>query len=140
MKKIIILSTLFIYCFSAYANENFRKEKKALCELIKQEYHSWLVTQTEGYPTSDTFETSLSHQLVTTDELVTKQDEVEKVNAKLIRHSSTTNYQFSDFEFTIVNNQAIVQFTADHQLVSAFLEKENGNWKLICAARIDQPV
>ncbi len=140
MKKILILSTLFIYCFSAYANDNFRKEKKALCELIKQEYHSWLVTQKEGYPAPGTFETGISQQPLVKDGSAINPNKAEKINANLKSHSSTSNYQFSDFEFTIVNNQAIVQFTADHQLVSAFLEKENGNWKLICAARIDQPV
>jgi hypothetical protein len=32
-----------------------------------------------------------------------------------------------------------VKFTVDTQRISAFLEKENGKWKLICAAQIDDP-
>ena len=139
MKKIILLFSLFIYCISVYANDNFRKEKKALCELIKQEYHSWLVTQNEGYLTADTFETSIFQQLLPTDGPVLA-NESERIHTNAMRQSSMSNYRFSDFEFTIVSNQAIVKFIVDHQLVSAFLEKENGNWKLICAAPLNQPI
>ena len=45
--------------------------------------------------------------------------------------------RFKDFKFNIVNDQAVVQFKVDHQMKSAFLEKKNGQWKLICAADID---
>ena len=54
--------------------------------------------------------------------------------------SSYSSLDFGDFEFTIVNKQAIVQFTVDDQKISAFLEKENDKWKLVCAANIDEPI
>ena len=51
--------------------------------------------------------------------------------------SVTPANRFKDFKFNIVNDQAVVQFKVDHQMKSAFLEKKNGQWKLICAADID---
>lgn len=140
MKKIIILSTLFICSLSAHANEQFRKDKKALCDLIKKEYPTWIVTQNEGYSDIEALETSVSP--IQSPRTIQSTDDKKPVkkNTTYKKYSKQEVFQFSDFEFTIVHHQAVVKFTVNQQVVSAFLEKDNGEWKLVCAAYIDQSV
>lgn len=138
MKKIVILCTLLIISICSNASDNLKKEKKSLCELIKQEYHSWSITQNEGYSNQDTFEAnSIKHPAIYDE---SSSSSPFKVNVSLKKYTVEPVYEFSDFHFTIANNQAIVQFIVNNQMVSAFLEKENGEWKLVCAAKLDPPI
>lgn len=141
VKGFLIFFVLVISISNVYALDNLKKEKKALIEFIKSEYDSW----TRTYPQLSALD---SHQvvnepIVTNSDLQMSENKVIKRSAKFVSFNQKVPVepnQFRDFEFTIVNHQAIVQFIVNDQLVSAFFEKENGNWKLVCAAHLDQPI
>ena len=142
MKKILLLICLFSgVCIRSFAIEELGREKKILIEFIKTDYYSWSKT-TEQNTTSEAYP-ELHGQPNIDDELSTsKKSKAVSINKNIGRkqQSHYPSDDFTDFEFKIVNNQAIVQFTVGEQKISAFFEKENGKWKLICAANIDDPV
>ena len=138
MKPCINLFIALIFVLnSAFTNDDFNKEKKALMETIKKEYvisiardyQEWLKTNFSSPETSDSTIKPMESDL--------------KLNARI--NSMPLDYKqdpnvpaarFKNFKFNIVNDQAIVQFKVDHQAKSAFLEKINGHWKLISAANL----
>ena len=123
MKPFIVLACLCLISYSSIADD-LNKEKKALIESIKANYDSWLVSQ------SELGQNSYSDSLMTID---------------LLASSTQKNYQskeiyqkhiFCDFTFKICDAQAVVKFQVDLQMISAFMEKRNGEWHLVCAAVI----
>lgn len=133
MKKTLLLFTLVIFSISAFATGNFKKDKKALCNLIKNKYSSWSIPQNEGVLSLDTFEASTSIRVLDV-QLANKN----QVSNTPIQNKDCSTLNFTEFEFTIVNCQAIVTFKVDNQPISAFFEKNDGEWKLICAANLIQ--
>ena len=138
MKGLLLLFAFFLFFHNSFAYENLKKEKKALTETIKQEYDSWSNSDVHKQNTStriDVFASRNDHILAPG---VQKQNNQLKKNTSYKTYNSIDSDSFSDFEFQIVNNQAIVQFKVNYQAISAFLEKKNGSWKLVCAAKIDE--
>ncbi len=123
MKTSILFTYLTILTFVAFAND-LKAEKKALIETIKSNYDSWYVNQN----TEEEFEDS-TYQAA-------RVQAVSAQKQKSIENKPNADHIFSDFTFKITNNQAVVQFQVDYQTISAFLEKEDGRWKLVCAAII----
>ena len=123
MKRFIFLACLSIISFYSTA-DNLEKEKKALIETIKSNYESWLLKQ-DTYSALDTSENlNMAYLAASSSGDFLYTDTVRK------------EYHFSDFSFKICNCQAVVQFQVDQKTISAFMEKKNGQWKLICAATI----
>ena len=129
MKHFIVIIAVLIIPALSHAYDNFKKEKKVLTETIINTYDSWAVGLEQETKTNNVEAFSITEK---GGKEILIQDEV--VNRDI---NPANDHKFKDFEFTIVNNQAIVQFTVDHQLISAFLEKVAGKWKLICAAKLD---
>ena len=135
----MIRTFLLIFTFSIaqpalYADDNGKKEEKNLIKFIKTDYYSWTnnydrTTESEDFPDYDE-QTKAPAEL-----------SVGKALKRESRQGQAYSQaaDFRDFQCTIVDSQAIVQFTVDTQRISAFFEKENGVWKLICAAQIDDP-
>ena len=133
----IYLALIFIFN-SAFANDEYRKEKKALIETIKKEYvisvardyQEWLIANFSNSEKIDSMIKPMESDLklnagINNVPLDNKPDPIEPAN------------RFKDFKFNIVNDQAVVQFKVDQQTKSAFLEKINGQWKLISAADLN---
>lgn len=136
MKRCILFFAMILIFISSFANENQKKEKKYLIELIKSEYSSWSIKDDIKKPGSDLMELSSFNKPGEKFMSEAKSDEKSfKKNTSF--KSMTIPHEFDDFEFNIVDDQAVVQFTVDQQPISAFLEKDNGKWKLICAAKLD---
>jgi hypothetical protein len=123
MKTLILLACLCITSFST-KGDDLQKEKKILIETIKANYSSWQVKYTAPE------QINLSDSL-TADELVSSlsvnRNKSPEINQEHI---------FGDFSFKICENQAVVKFQVDFQMISAFMEKRNGEWQLVCAAVI----
>ena len=140
MKTIAIAVFALTIPIASYALDNFKKEKKALTEAIRNNFDLWSIGYNEELSVGE--RNSLSQKEVMRNE-VGDNEETNKeelvISASVKRKNSLKPHNFSNFEFTIVNNQAIVQFKVDHQLVSAFLEKANGRWNLVCAASSTSP-
>jgi len=122
MKKIILLSYFSLFAISVFA-DNSIKEKKLLIETIKSNYDSWQVKHPTGHgeDTSDIWPSGT----------------LRSSSSKKIEDASTAReHIFSDFRFKICENQAIVRFQVDFQEISAFMEKKDGKWSLVCAAVI----
>lgn len=123
---------------SAFANIELRKEKKALVETIKKEY---VVSEARDYKKwlMDNF--SISENTDSTIRPIEYNLQFNSQGNNMVMAYKTapvaSSNRFNDFKFKIVDDQAVVQFKVDHQMKSAFLEKQNGQWKLICAADID---
>ena len=133
----ILLSLIFILN-SAFANDELRKEKKALIETIKKEYavslakdyQEWLLTNFSKSKKIDSTIKPMEYG-----RHLNSQNNNMALAYKTVPVAPTN--RFKDFKFNIVNDQAVVEFKVDHQMKSAFLEKKNGQWKLICAADIN---
>ena len=133
-----IFIILILVLNSAFAYDELRKEKKALIETIKKEYvvslakdyQEWLMVNFSKSEKNDTTIKPMEY-----DSQLNSQNNNTVLAYKTVPVASSN--RFKDFKFNIVNDQAVVQFTVDHKMKSAFLEKENGQWKLICAADID---
>lgn len=140
-KRFILFLFLSLYSICTFANENLKKEKKELVEFIMSEFDSWSNTSKDLFPSRNHFKENASLQLNDINEEIENTSQIpSKKQTSLKSHSDYSVRNFKDFKFTIVNNQAVVRFTVDDQIVSAFLEKENGQWKLVCAAKLDQPI
>lgn len=138
MKGFLLLVAFFLVFHNSFAYDNLTKEKKALTKTVKEEYDSWSNFDEHKQNTSnkmDVFASRNDHILVPG---AKKQNNQLKKNTSYKTYNTIVSDTFSDFEFQIVNNQAIVQFKVNHQVISAFLEKKNGSWKLVCAAKIDE--
>ena len=122
MKNFILLACLSILPFGLLADD-LKKEKKNLIETIKDNYDSWQVKQSAGlidFPDS------------------TKSEQLD-ASASQIKYRTDVKdgaHIFSDFNFKICESQAVVQFQVDFQMISAFMEKKDGQWQLVCAALI----
>ena len=139
---LLIFLIIMLQINEASALDNLKKEKKALTEFIKNEYDSWTKTYPELTALDSHKIVKISHEA----DIALRQNHL-KSTAPTPKPASykrnpmiTPPNSFSDFQFTIVNNQAIVQFAVNDQLVSAFFEKDNGQWKLICAAHLNKPI
>lgn len=130
MKKYIIILIGLIFVFnSSIANDDNKKEKKALVKTIKKEYVSWLVRDNQDWnlENSETVDTISKSITGFTAQITNKifnyiPDPVVQAN------------RLKDFKFQIKDNQAVVKFMAGYQLKSAFLEKQSGAWKLLIVA------
>ena len=130
----ILLGLIFILNTAA-AKDKDKKEKKALVETIKKEYvisaarnyQEWLMVNFSNSDNVDTVVNSMEN-----DSHFNAQ--IKKVPLYYKPDPAVPENRFTDFKFNIVNHQAVVQFKVDHQMKSAFLEKKNGQWKLIIAA------
>ena len=133
-----ILLSLIFSLNSAFANDELRKEKKALIETIKKEYavslakdyQEWLLTNFSKSKKIDSTIKPMEY-----DRHLNSQNNNMALAYKTVPVAPAN--RFKDFKFNIVNDQAVVEFKVDHQMKSAFLEKKNGQWKLICAADIN---
>lgn len=121
MKSFIMLACLMVISFGSFG-DNLKKEKKALIETIKTNYETWQVDQ-KNYDSVDSSVHHGSDQL-----LASTSNKIQYIIAK------SSDFKFSDFTFKICNCQAVVRFQVDQKTVSAFMEKKDGQWKLVCAA------
>lgn len=123
MKTFILLTCLCMAFFIATADD-LKKEKKILIETIKANYDSWQIKKSSA-ESNGIFDSANSEILAD----ATPQEN----NPALLEN---TTHIFSDFNFKICENQAVVKFQVDFQTISAFMEKRNGEWQLVCAAVI----
>lgn len=106
--------------------DNNRKEKKELIESIKANYDSWMVKSEVDQITIDETDDSIASLQLT----------ASTSNSLYISEAPVEKHIFSDFNFKICETQAVVRFQVDYKQISAFMEKKNGEWKLVCAAVI----
>ena len=133
----ILIGLLFVLN-SVSANDENRKEQKALVETIKKEYVLWVARDyqdwlTASYEASAKFDTI--YKSVVSDSQVT--DHISNMKLVYKPDPVVSANKIKDFEFSISNNQAVVKFRVDQLMKSAFLEKESGEWKLICIANLN---
>jgi len=137
-KRYILFLFLSLYSICTFANETLKKEKKELIEFIKSEYDSWSNISQDSFSSRNHTKGNSSLKLNDLNgEIGNTSHGPSKKHTSLKSYSDSSVRNFKDFDFTIVDNQAVVRFTVDNQTVSAFLEKENGKWKLVCAAKLD---
>jgi len=139
MKPCINIFIVLIFVFnSAFANDELRKEKKALIETIKKEYVVYLAKDYQEWLIANFSKSENPDSTINPMEYNSQLNSQNKNMALAYKTVPVApENRFKDFKFNIVNDQAVVQFKVDHQRKSAFLEKKNGQWKLICAADID---
>lgn len=125
MKVIVfIFSSLIIVLNTAFIQDKTSKIQQELIETIQNEYVNWLVEKNNEDIRANSFPI-LAH---------------DSTNEKNISNNFTSTAkghrkcELYDFKFKITNNQAIVQFSVGNILKSAFLEKKEGKWQLICCA------
>ncbi len=131
MKKYIIILIGLVFVFnSSIANDDYKKEKKALVKTIKKEYVSWLVRDKKDWNVEN------SEKIDTINESISGFNTVQVTNHKLdyIPDPVVPASRLTDFKFQIQNNQAVVKFRTGYHMKSAFLEKESGVWKLLLVA------
>ncbi len=130
MKKYIIILIGLIFVFnSSIANDDSKKEKKALIKTIKKEYVTWLVRDNQDWNLEN------SEKVDTIGESITGfTAQITNKNFNYLPDPVVQANRLKDFKFQIQNNQAVVKFMAGYQLKSAFLEKESGVWKLLIVA------
>ncbi len=107
----------------AIFGDDLKEEKALLIETIKSNYDSWVVEQQQDLPNQSA-------------ENWTNDKESETLSIRNPVQKSRAEHIFSDFTFKICDSQAVVQFQVDYQMISAFMEKKNGQWRLVCAAPI----
>lgn len=122
------------------ANDDHKKEKKALLKTIKKEYVSWLVRDYNKWLVDETNSANAdnSDSIKKAIASISLQN-VQFVNNKFeyIPDPVVSANQLKEFKFQIKNDQAVVKFMVDQHLKSAFLEKEGGKWKLLFVANQD---
>jgi regulator of RNase E activity RraB len=123
MKNLILLTCLCITSFIATADD-LKKEKKILIETIKANYDSWQIKKSPP-ESNGLFDSAISENLA---DVVSQEN-----NPSQIKNGT---HIFSDFNFKICETQAVVKFQVDFQMISAFMEKKDGKWQLVCAAVI----
>lgn len=111
-----------MFSFTIFGDD-LKKEKTLLIETIKSNYDSWLVEQHQNIPDQPS-------------EIWPEDPKSETHFSGNPQQKSKKEHIFSDFAFKICDCQAVVQFQVDYQVVSAFMEKKNGQWRLVCAAQI----
>ena len=123
---------------SVSANDENRKEQKALVETIKKEYVLWVARDYQDWLTSS-HEASAKFDTIYKSVASDSQVTTHISNMKLVYKPDplVSANKIKDFEFNISNNQAVVKFRVDQLMKSAFLEKESGEWKLICIANLN---
>ena len=141
MKQRAIFITFAVLLISHLSfGETVKKEKKAITDLIKSEYATWSLTEKTPATSNELAvkaNFSPQHQIKPG---MSSTTEPMHATMRSYSYQDEATEEFSDFVFNIVENQAVVQFRVDDQLVSAFLEKENGQWKLVCAAKLDPSI
>jgi hypothetical protein len=140
-RTLIILAGLIIFFNGLSANDDFKKEKKALVETIKKEYVTWLERDYQEWLTAN------SSTFPSADSTNKFLDSFSKVNDQLstlvmayVPEKVVSANKLKDFKFSILKDQAVVKFKADDDMKSAFLEKKDGDWKLICVANLRPPL
>jgi hypothetical protein len=123
MKTLILLTCMSIVSQGLFA-QHYKKVKKELIETIKKNYDSWIVQSDLEDSNSDELDgLSTSPQFTDSSSSVSYQS-----------NSEPEKHTFSEFAFKICETQAVVRFQVDYQEISAFMEKKNGKWALVCAA------
>lgn len=130
MKNCMIFLIALIFVFNnAMANDDHKKERKAIVKTIKKEYVSWLVRDNQDWNLEN------SEKVDTISESITGfTAQITNKNFNYIPDPVVQANHLKDFKFQIKDNQAVVKFMAGYQLKSAFLEKESGVWKLLIVA------
>lgn len=140
IKGILICLVFIIAIPDGVAQDKLKKEKKIITAFIKSEYATWAGADLQRLKEASQPIVHPSINSAKGSESIEKT--ANKVSTKFVAYNTDnlpeSPQKFSDFEFTIVDHQAIVQFTVDNKMISAFLEKENGTWKLVCAAHLDK--
>lgn len=134
MKYFMLLTCIFLQVDILAASDQKKDERKALIETIKKNYDLWQLKSSSG---NDRL-TDYDEQHASADVFFTSAEENEdsKPDARTNFSTSSSKHIFSDFSFKILGAQAVVKFAVDTRLISAFLEKKNGQWQLVCAADI----
>lgn len=138
MKNIIVICIGFILVFNcALANTEYRKEEKVLEQTIKSFYEVWFL---DSY-TQENQTTPLYQKIDLSENLIARQvsyEKKEKKGSSLIKmDTELVSERVTDFSFNISGSQAVVKFNVDQEAKSAFLEKKDDNWELICIASLD---
>lgn len=123
MKTFILFTFMCITTFVATADD-LKQEKKNLIKTIKANYDSWQIKKSSA-ESNDLFDSTISENLA---DAVSQED-----NPSQLKNGT---HIFSDFNFKICETQAVVKFQVDYQMISAFMEKRDGRWQLVCAAVI----
>jgi hypothetical protein len=136
MKYFMLLTCIFLHINILAASDQKKDERKALIDTIKKNYDSWLF---KSSPENDPM-TDHDARHVDADVFFTSADKHENLasgsGAKTNSLANPEKHIFGDFNFKISGTQAVVKFSVDTRFVSAFLEKKNGQWELVCAADI----
>lgn len=136
MKNCMVFLIILIFVFNnAMANDDRKKEKKAIVKTIKKEYVSWLVRDNQDWLTANS---SVSENMDSINKAVASISHLDGQKATknfiYVPEPVVPTYKLREFKFQIKNNQAVVKFMVDQHLKSAFLEKESGVWKLLIVA------
>jgi len=123
MKVILsILSGFILLANTAFIQDKTTAIQHELIETIQKEYENWLINK------KDYVEETKNLNLAPEDSLSITWDNT----------PTDVDYfpscEFQDFKFKITSRQAVVQFNVNNMLKSAFLEKKDGKWKLVCCA------
>lgn len=122
-----------IFAFNnAIANDDYKKEKKAIVKTIKKEYISWLIKDNQDWLTANSENIDSINKAVASISQANGQLATKKLI--YIPDPVVPANKIKNFKFQIKDDQAVVKFMVDHQLKSAFLEKERGEWKLLIVA------
>ena len=123
MKVILtILSGIILLMNSAFIQDKTAIIQQELIATIQKDYVNWL-TNKKDYA-ADIKDLNVIHDDSLS--IISNNDS-----------STIENYPpgtFQDFKFKITNRQAVVQFSINNLVKSAFFEKKDGTWKLVCCA------
>lgn len=142
MKRTLIILAGLIFLFNGLiANDDFKKDKKELVETIKKEYVTWLERDYQDWLTANsaTFP-SVDSTVKFLDSFSKLDEQISKLVGAYEPDKVVSANKLKDFKFSILKDQAVVKFKADDNMKSAFLEKKDGDWKLICVANLSKPL
>lgn len=126
MKTLLVLSFISIFNFqSLTADEQKYDERNVIIETIKTNYDQWAAKEIKDESSQNTKD--IIPKLIRENDAYQPSEKDEEV---------TDKSRFSNFTFKILKSQAVVKFLVDNKHISAFLEKKDGRWQLVCAADI----
>jgi hypothetical protein len=114
---------------TAFMQDKTSKIQEELIQTIQNEYVNWLMEKNDDQSNANDLD------LPTYDSLLNP-SQIDVTNNLTSVNTLHPNCEFYNYKFKITNSQAVVEFTVGNKQKSAFLEKKDGKWKLICCADI----
>jgi hypothetical protein len=143
MKHYIIALSSFLFVANiVLANDDQKKEKKAIIKTIKKEYVSWLARDYQEWMTANASNSSNTDSIKKAVASISLRNvQLTKNNLAYVPEPVVQANKLKDFKFQISHDQAVVKFMVDdYKMKSAFLEKQqDGEWKLLIVANQNPP-